>query len=999
VTRARLGGRVLLSLVVMAVAAQLFTPVSGHAAPPPLPPQPGSPASPCRSTAGTPLAWRTAYSESSPGTAMPAYALTVDPFASCRMYRATTSDALDRSTDGGRSWTPVFRDTQAGTPDAGCLLACAPGNAFRLSFVGVPGPGMVMLADDGNGDAIVRSDDAGASWHLANSGISGQMVDSVSFGGPSTGVAYAVTRPAGAGYNGSGTLGVGPGAAGLFVTRDGGASWSAARLPPPPPSLARTARGASVQVDPARAGHAFLLYNSPETTNALVETQDYGANWTPVGPVTGSVDQFLVTLTPRHGLRLYVLGATNIGNVPLVSTTGSERLQVSLDGGRTWTPTALPPINTGAVMAADPADQDRMLVVGDDPAADFRTTVLSGFMSTDGFITALPVPRPAGLVNAAIGQRSPLHQPFVQAGNGTAPPEEVIQADTLGNFFVSVMDQPPGGRRQQVLEFTMPTRPKVGLPPGAAPCQGLLTCGDVLTQVGGCLLPTNPLGAGPLFGGSGTIAFDGVDLLLTNPGEKVDDRTGIIHRYLPTPLGPCKSDGDLKVLFDPADLKRMPRNPQRYPGGPAIDELTYDANHDRLFVALDNGYGAGRSNNTQAPVPIFTVTGVPGNPSLATAHLAFIVNANGCGFFSTADPFLSYDATDDTIWSCTPSGQVGHVTATGVEIPTCMTSKLGTNTDAATWVVGAPGRLLVGREDDQTVDEFDARSCTLVRHTSHYQVSESSNEDEQLACDPLTFGPGTVTSTSALWIRDPDLLTITAYAIPGNACPLPTALSLRSPAQISRGSTATFCADLSLRGRARPLPGLPVDLSVGPVDLGAITTDNAGGVCQVAAVSLPAGVYAVTATFAGTGQQLPSTASGSLRVTEEPVLSPASAPPASAPHQAPPAVQARTDPPPTASTQLQAQAQGQAQAQSQAQTQAQGQAQVQPGMMTDEQPEPQVALETAEDGGRARSHLASRRRGVSPALIVSTQLLLVATVALALARRPRHALALVGRGR
>ena len=212
-------------------------------------------------------------------------------------------NVVDRTSDGGRTWTrSTIQDSVPGTTPAlafsdslhGYLLAAG----LRGSF----------------GEALFRTDDGGATWHL------------VPRSGPTTGYLGSMF---GLGPDGSLWAGT-QGDAGpverpvLDVSRDGGRTWVDARLPGLEGSLFATN---TVLGPPTFFGTSGVVAVMVETESGyrldVFTTADTGRHW---------------TATPSH------VGATNGSQAfaPISARSwitagpGADLLEVTADGGATW---------------------------------------------------------------------------------------------------------------------------------------------------------------------------------------------------------------------------------------------------------------------------------------------------------------------------------------------------------------------------------------------------------------------------------------------------------------------------------------------------------------------------------------------------------------------------------------------------------------------------------------------------------------------------------------
>jgi photosystem II stability/assembly factor-like uncharacterized protein len=152
---------------------------------------------------------------------------------------ASTDRGVEKSTDGGGSWSVVL----SRAPSYPLWLAVAPATG---------GPSAVYAGGDWRG--ILESSDGGATWARANSGLIITSIDSLAID-PQNGQ----------------TLYVGLNGAGLFKTTDGAASWS------PTPSLEAFY---AVAVDPRNDGTVYAWDG-----NGVRKSVDGGQSWAKIRPV------------------------------------------------------------------------------------------------------------------------------------------------------------------------------------------------------------------------------------------------------------------------------------------------------------------------------------------------------------------------------------------------------------------------------------------------------------------------------------------------------------------------------------------------------------------------------------------------------------------------------------------------------------------------------------------------------------------------------------------
>ena len=232
-------------------------------------------------------------------------------------------EGVDRSTDGGRTWT--FSTLP------GCLQLCGPA---ALSFVDADHGFAAMSADPGNPDAppamFFATQDGGATWQKVGTPPDFGGVD---MGGPapdskllftSTQDGWAVSGP----LEGPNATTSNPGGV-VYRTTDGGTTWSVA------PGLP----AGDMSLPTFFGSNDGVVLRDPETPSTVpgvvYVTHDGGATWSPV------------TL-PRAVVSTYKGGASLAGRFSAVSPThwlvvNQTKLYATTDGGRHWTATAPTP--------------------------------------------------------------------------------------------------------------------------------------------------------------------------------------------------------------------------------------------------------------------------------------------------------------------------------------------------------------------------------------------------------------------------------------------------------------------------------------------------------------------------------------------------------------------------------------------------------------------------------------------------------------------------------
>jgi hypothetical protein len=903
------------------------------------------------------------------GTTMPD-APTVDPHRPCRMVALQSKyfrdDRVIRFEKAG-FWSPVLEPVRpAGVAVTSGVQWDAPAVAADGTIlVGDRGVNLQStLTDAWAGFAGIRvSHDWGRTWTEADSGILPGIGRPPSI--KSITVAPSDSREAFAIVPSPDDLGL------LYTTHDGAATWSLAHL-----ALKETS--GFVAVDPTDARNVIVFDPSGDAWRS----SDGGSSWTiartTTTPLLDAGPWEVCAASAAHtaaGFVAYV-------KVGMPRASGACDTWVRTTDGVTYTP--LPaPVDSGSVLTVDGGDHTT-LVYGSLENAGGRAQAIRLLASKDEFRTtdagrSLPIP---GANAELLG----------------------LSADASSDFFVDVHTSVNYVPTSDIVAFrTTALRAVAGQ---TAPSQlgfpgpPALPSGPSVPEVRTCPLPPPPVGsaADNSLGSSGSVTFDGDFLDVSYTENTVDG--------VPLNPGAGRGLGVAGVIFrmrpDCSSAPPLHLAAVDFPGGllPRVDALTYDS---RLTLP-DGGQGAlvvkgGNNDDARFPdaVPVYAVSPVSGHswPLFATVAPSF---AN--------DPdLLAYDPAADAFWINTPpDGQAGLVTARGQPIQTCMTEALASfglfspdGGGPSAFVPAGTGVGYVQTEDDLNVFRIDTASCTLLSGFSHRLYSESSDENDQMACDSLTFTSGDAGS-SVLWLRDAQPDTISAYPVPQGYCPFPTSLAYTGTPAAVAGSTAELCADLSAQraGQRHPLGDELVHFSVDGRVAGAAPTDALGRSC-VATTAPPAGVHRVHATFAGTRAYAPSDADGTLvttaTVTSAPPATGAALLPGGTGLQ-PPSSEPQTSTGPQLSGQVEEQIASQAQAQSQSQSQAQASTHLQPALMTQRRTREQVAAQTmTAPRTQPESMLASRRQPASPyaeATLFGGALLLGLAM---LRRRPRVAIA------
>ena len=850
-----LGSVALLGLGLRSAAVASFVPEEPG---PDLPPQPGVHAKACTYKAPAESTFSMVATEAG-GSTTPSYQVTTDPWSPCRLYRASSDQTLQRSDDGGGTWNQVFADS-AQNPGTGA--------AFSASGVVVGRPDSVVLSERSNGDALVRSADAGATWTIARS-IGAEAVDDVAFSpaDPSHGWAVGLaTRcmPTGSSLPSTsvpllGSVAV-PGQAcvdvpwpDLYATTDGGATWTILDTDTYfTPDLTRCAndskacmRAAQVIPDPSDANAVFFLFSN----STLSWIFHVSGNFFSISECTEAITGMTV-FHRQGGTRLLLL-------VP----SQSPQLQLTDEycgfaGDAFVAPSPL----TDPAVSADPRDPQHVVFAGITPDGVLRLVSSADAFASAGRVRNATLP---GLHAPALRVSTPLRA----ASDGVSrDPRLLLQFDRSGSLLVAAQETCTSGcdwtHRQSYWRFTpvFPPPPPVhtgggggggggsGGPPSPPPPPAQ---GGTMRTVAQCAelpAPPNPSQR------NGTVAFDGRYLVYSDM-ENPAPYHALVHRLDPTT---CRPAGDLDVVFDPSQVQGS---------GTVIDKLVEENNTNQLIATVfsQGSFGGGDLFTLR-----ITDEGAPGRAGHAVAaHLMTVGSCDG----TPGDTLISYDFSDDTLWQCTGTpGKPGHTDMAGTPIASCFsTFGVGgartSTTNTSSWAIGGPRHIYLHSEDDHTIWEYDDLTCQQLATFTHPQWAES--EDEQFACDGVSFGPqsGVAAPTSVFWVRDNGARLI-AYAVPDVTCPFATSLAYSGPTSVGAGRDATLCATVALVGRDLPPEHLPISFDLAGSPAGTASTDSSGRACLTTPIDRTAGMYTVGARFTGLPGFQPSEDEGALRVIQ-----------------------------------------------------------------------------------------------------------------------------------
>ena len=242
--------------------------------------------------------------------------LTLDPTNSKVLYASAYVQGVFRTLDGGLSWTPI-----QGQPSLG-NVAVDPSHPSTL-YLSVATP-----------DQILKSLDRGAHWAPANGGLPAEINTTL--------IAVDPAKPSRIYAAGEG----------VWHSRNGGASWQAARQPLPP-----VERGVQVLVATARpAGTVFA-----GTRSGLYRSTDGGDSWKLAGGRLPVGDVLALAVAPSDPRTVWV-------------SLREAGLYLSQDGGTTWRPSTAQPADSVVMCLTISSRSARTVWAGTQQDGLFRST-------------------------------------------------------------------------------------------------------------------------------------------------------------------------------------------------------------------------------------------------------------------------------------------------------------------------------------------------------------------------------------------------------------------------------------------------------------------------------------------------------------------------------------------------------------------------------------------------------------------------------------------------
>ena len=279
-------------------------------------------------------------------------AIAVDPSNPATVYAAARS-GLFASTDGGDSW--IGRNTPP---------------AFNLEWnaVAVDPSNPQHLAASNNWDPIIlQSDNGGQTWNWSGDRLAeGMGWRVIAFAPSDSKTLYAGSSA----FFSAGVFDNRMPAAGVYVSRDGGATWNSANN-----VLSEKANIINICVDPCDPQVVYVATG----TNGLLKSSDAGGSWTAMNVATPTTAALSVAIHPVNSKIVFV-GLAHSG------------LYRSDDSGTTWQPSM-----NGMAPEAQITD---ILFDLRDPQALYAADAFSGvYRSTDGGRTWRQI-------NTALGMRA-----------------------------------------------------------------------------------------------------------------------------------------------------------------------------------------------------------------------------------------------------------------------------------------------------------------------------------------------------------------------------------------------------------------------------------------------------------------------------------------------------------------------------------------------------------------------------------------------------------------
>ena len=252
--------------------------------------------------------------------------LAADPTNANIIYLAAAGGGVWKTTDAGTTWTALTDNQTTLFMGAIAVAASDPNTIYA-------GTGEANNSIDSYyGEGVLKSTDGGASWTLENAGgaftrktISAIAIDPTN----ANNVFVAISDP---GVNGVG------GNTGIWKSTDGGATFT--NTTTTIPNVTPNSQFSDVVINPTNPNNLYCAIGNPggAAEDGVYETQDAGTTWTasgnfPIGNANGRIRLSISASTPQ----------TAYASVSDPATQGIAFVIKTIDGGTTWTKTAMPP--------------------------------------------------------------------------------------------------------------------------------------------------------------------------------------------------------------------------------------------------------------------------------------------------------------------------------------------------------------------------------------------------------------------------------------------------------------------------------------------------------------------------------------------------------------------------------------------------------------------------------------------------------------------------------
>lgn len=682
----------------------------------------------------------------------------------------------------------------------------------------------------------------------------------------------------------------------LYATSDAGKTWRRA---------ATTASGfdADGLLTEDMAEGTGLLFGKPSLDDLLSNNastglyliSDYGRDVSPI-PEFSALEVTAAAASLSNSGVIYAAATPLSASVPTLFKTS--------DGGETWTPLPLSGVAQPDGLIVDPNDSDVVWVESEsglwrsmDGGASFSPVQLDAVNDIDaatlgGGGTRVDVATPDGILRtrdrgtsfSKIQARRPVtaitheaaYPKVIMAIVGGVPLRSVNEGaafvptglTSIGScstdlthdsgspslFLLSLSDCPTAGHYLYLSDGRDIAGQKSG---GGLPSFSGLVPGQRVQATPMNVLRRLPLPLRSTYvGESGSVAFDGTRLYFSGDFEGSENSTEKVFMMSPV-------DGRLIGSFRPYTYTYAP-GCEPGPETPAycrdkpnkmhfqVVTMTYDSTRNALWVV---GILKGEGNWA-----LFKV-------DLRTHHATYVSRPpnHTVAFDPSLGSFVSFEEGGQALYEKEQNGWQSGPFATRCEIATEAHASASPYTALTSQIAGGipagDGTFYLQMEDDTTVMHV-SRDCETLGVYQHLLFAESNLENDQLACDSVTFAEE---GEQAIWIHDANFGMI-AYSAPGAYCPVPSRLAVVPERVRSAAHVPTpLCADLSRAFDGAPISGASVRIFVEDHFAGAGLTDAMGKACVTyTPTERPGSRLDVHASFLGNVSYKPSQADGLL---------------------------------------------------------------------------------------------------------------------------------------